>query len=323
MCSGTAARTWGPGGRAGILARDSCYNPRAVADLALLLLTLLWGSTFLLVKNLLAGTSAGLFLVIRFAIAAAVLLGVALWRRERFDRALVRHGLLLGLAMFAGFALQTLGLLYTTPARSGFITGLSALGTPFLARFVLGRRVPAAVWLGASVAMVGLLALTRPFGAGTPAVLFGDLLTLGCALAYAFQIVYTGEWAPRHALAALVTVQLSVTVVLSPLLLPLEPWRFRPDGAFWGTVAFTSLVMTALAFFVMAWAQRHTTAVRTALIFALEPVSAALFSHVFGGEPLGVLDLTGGGLIILGVLVGELGSALRKAAGASEARRAA
>ena len=169
--------------------------------------------------------------------------------------------------------------------------------------------------------MAGLLALTRPFGAVTPVVLFGDLLTLGCAAAYAFQIVYTGEWAPRHPLAALVAVQLGVTLLLSPALLPLEPWRFRPDLAFWGTMAFTSLVMTALAFFVMAWAQRHTTAVRTALIFALEPVSAALFSHLVGGEPLGPLDWAGGALIVVGVLVGEVGGGLVARFTRSEGRR--
>jgi drug/metabolite transporter (DMT)-like permease len=285
-----------------------------VADLALLLLTLGWGTTFLLVKNALAGTSPSVFLLLRFAVASAVVGAVALARRDRPTREAVRHGLLLGLAMFAGFALQTLGLRATTPSRSGFITGLSVLIVPFLARFMLGRRVRLAAWAGVALAVAGLVALTRPFGEGVPeGVRAGDLLTLGCAIAFAFQIVFVSEWSVRHPLALFTLVQVGATFGLSTLLLPLEPPALRSDPALWGTVLYSGVVMTALAFFVMNWAQRHTTAVRAALIFSLEPVAAALFSHLVGGEPLVLLDWVGGGLMVLGVVVAEVGSALEAA----------
>jgi drug/metabolite transporter (DMT)-like permease len=281
-----------------------------VADLALLVLTLCWGTTFLLVKNALVGTSAAVFLLLRFGLASLVVGGVAVARGDRPTRAAVRHGLLLGLAMFAGFALQTLGLARTTPARSGFITGLSVLIVPFLARFALGRRVPLAAWAGVALAVAGLLALTRPFGGGVPAdVRTGDLLTLGCAVAFAFQIVLVSEWSSRHPLALFTLVQVGATLALSALLLPLEPPALRSTPALWGTVLYAGVVMTAVAFFVMNWAQRHTTAVRAALIFSLEPVAAALFSHLVGGEPLVTLDWVGGALMVLGVAVGEVGSA--------------
>ena len=283
-----------------------------MSDLALLALTLAWGTTFLLVKGALEGTSTGVFLVLRFGVALLALLALALVRRDRGSEGLVRHGLLLGLAMFAGFALQTLGLRYTTPARSGFITGLAAVLTPLITRFALRRRVRLSAWAAIALALCGLATLTRPFSGASEEVLRGDGLTLLCALAYALQIVFTSEWSPRHPLALLVLLEVATTFALSPLLIPLEPVRLTATPGFWATVLFTGLGMTALAFFVMAWAQRRTSAVRAALIFTLEPVAAALFSHLVGGEPLAPLDWLGGGLMVLGVAVGEVGSALER-----------
>jgi drug/metabolite transporter (DMT)-like permease len=291
-----------------------------VPDLALLLLTLAWGSTFLVVKNALAGTSAAVLLVLRFAAASVTVAAFVLARRDRIGAATLRDGGRLGIAMFGGFALQTLGLRSTTPARSGFLTGLAVLIVPVIARFVLRRRVGAAAWFGVALAVGGLLALTRPFAGDVSAeVRTGDLLTVGCAVAYAFQIIYTSEWSPRHALAPFTLVQVGTTLALCTLLLPLEPPRLAPTPGLSAAVLYLGVVMTALAFFVMNWAQRHTTAVRAALIFSLEPVAAALFSHVLGGEALGALDWAGGGLIVLGVVVGEVGSALqaRRLAGAA------
>jgi drug/metabolite transporter (DMT)-like permease len=162
-----------------------------------------------------------------------------------------------------------------------------------------------------ALAVVGLLALTRPLGDDIgPATRLGDLLTIGCAIAYAFQIIWTSEWSARHPLALLTLVQVGTALVLQTLLLPLEQARYTPGPALWASVLFTGVAMTACAFFIMNWAQRHTTAVRAALIFSLEPVGAALFSHWVGGEPLALLDWTGGGLIVLGVILGELGGVL-------------
>ncbi len=292
-----------------------------MADLALLLLTLAWGTTFLLVKNVLAaGTSPGVFLLLRFAVAGAAIALVVAWRRDRPTLAALRHGVLLGLAMFGGFAFQTVGLRYTTPSRSAFLTGLAVLIVPFLARFLLRRRVHPGAWVGVALAVLGLLALTRPFDASVAAdVRLGDVLTMGCAGAYAFQIIYTSEWSARHPLALLTLVQVGTTCALSTLLLPLEDVALASTPAVWGAVLYLGLAMTAAAFFVMNWAQRHTTAVRAALIFSLEPVAAALFSHFVGGEPLAALDWAGGGLIVLGVVAGEVGGALHAQAPAEPA----
>ena len=105
--------------------------------------------------------------------------------------------------------------------------------------------------------------------------------------------------------------QISVAFLGFLAMLPFEEVRLRPDADLWGTVAFTGIAMTAGAFFVMNWGQRHTTAVRAALIFSLEPAAAALFSHYYGGEPLLPTDWLGGALIVLGVAAGEVGGALQ------------
>jgi drug/metabolite transporter (DMT)-like permease len=284
-----------------------------VADLALLVLTLFWGTTFTVVKAALEIASPGVFLAARFATAAAVLGAVWLVRRDRTGASFARHGALLGLFMLAGFVLQTLGLRHTTPARSGFLTGLAVLVVPFLGKFLLGRTVKLASWIGVVLAVAGLTLLTRPFAEDiSAAIRLGDLLTAGCAVAFALQIVYTSEWSPRHPLVPFTLAQVAVTLAGALLLAGLEDRAFDPARApaFAGAVAFTGVFMTAGAFFVMNWGQRHTTAVRAALIFALEPVAAALFSHYVGGEPLGPWDWAGGGLIVLAVVAGELGGAL-------------
>ena len=284
-----------------------------MADLSLLLLTLVWGTTFTLVKRVLdAGTSPAVFLALRFGLATAAIGAVWLWRRPRPTPGLLRDGTLLGLAMFLGFALQTFGLRYTTPARSGFITGLAVVIVPLIAKFLQGRRVGGPAWTGVALAVAGLFLLTRPFGGDTAALVqLGDLLTLGCALAYAFQIIWTSEFSPRHALVSLTFVQIAVTFAGTLLLALLEPRSLAPSTELVGTVLFTGLVMTVGAFFVMNWAQRHTTAVRAAIIYALEPPAAAVFSNLVTGEVLPPIGIAGGALILLGIVVAEVGGALQ------------
>lgn len=292
-----------------------------MADLSLLLLTLFWGTTFTVVKEALTIATPGVFLSARFATATLVLAAVALWRRDRVGPGFLRDGLLLGLTMLAGFVLQTVGLRHTTPARSGFLTGLSVLVVPFVARFFFGRKVKPASWVGVAFAVAGLALLTRPWADDlAAAVRLGDLLTAGCAVAFALQIVFTAEWSGRHPLVPFVLVQVAVTLAGVLALAAVEPRSFDAERvpAFVAAVGFTGVLMTAFAFFVMNWGQRHTTAIRAALIFALEPVAAALFSHLVYGEPLGPWDWGGGALIVLAVVAGEVGGVLEGRGGAVE-----
>ncbi len=282
-----------------------------MAELALLLLTIFWGSTFLLTKRILATTSPGVFLSLRFGLAA-VAMGIVWWlvhrrRPVRLTPGLWRDGTLLGLTMAGGFLLQTIGLRYTTAPRSGFLTGLTVLFVPLVARFGMKKPVAPATWIGVSLALVGLAVMTRPFdGSVTTAMRFGDTLTLGCAVAFAAHLVWTAEWSARHALPPLLLVQILVVLVGALVLAAFEPRQVGPAPDLIAVVVYTGLVMTAGAFFLQTWAQRHTTAVRAALIFALEPVFAALCVWLVGGERIPAAEWIGGAVIVAGVVFGEI-----------------
>lgn len=285
-----------------------------MADLALLILTVFWGTSFHFVHRVLDVASPGVFLAARFGLATAILGALALLRRRRTGPGFLRHGGLLGAFVFLTYGLQTVGLRYTTPSRSGFLTGLSVLIVPFVARFWLGRPVRGAAWAGVALAVLGLAALTRPWSGDVPAtVRLGDALTAACALTCALQIAFTAEWAPRHPLVPLTAVQLAITCAGALVMMSVEDRRLdlaHGAATFAGTVVFTSVALTVGAFLVQNWGQARTTAVRAALIFSLEPVGAALFSHYYGGEPMAQLDWIGGGLVVLGVVVGEVGGAI-------------
>jgi drug/metabolite transporter (DMT)-like permease len=281
-----------------------------MADAVLVLLTLLWGTTFSLVKEALVGTSAGVFVALRFTLALAVLGAVWLVTRARITPGLWRDGLRLGLAMLGGFGLQTEGLRYTTAAHSAFITGSSVLLVPFIARVQYRRRIAASGWAGAALALWGILLLTRPWSAETGGDLkLGDLLTFGCALANAYLILFTSDVSARHGLVPLTAVEVAVTLAGALVAVALEPIRVTPGAPLAGVVAFTGIFMTAGAMLVMNWAQRRTSAVRAALIYSIEPVAAAIFAHFYAGDTLGPFDWVGGGLVLAGVVTGEAGAA--------------
>lgn len=281
---------------------------RLMADGALALITALWGVTFVVVKEALGHGDPFSFLTLRFATGAVALTALA-WRGMLVPQTL-RRGLVLGVFLFLGFALQTVGLVSTTPSRSAFITGLYVVFVPVLG-LVLFRRVPRlASVVGVTLAAVGMHYLTGvEMGAGE-GLSPGDWLTLGCAVAYAFHILLTERYAPQSGATALVAVQLWVVALLSALCLPFTEVHVEWTSSFLGAVAICGLLASALAITVQTWAQARTTAVRTALIYATEPVFAAVYSVSLGYEVLGTREWVGGGFIVAGVLVAELGGHL-------------
>lgn len=277
------------------------------ADAALLGLTVLWGITFVAVKDSLAFTSPFAWLTARFLLGAAVATPFA--ARHGLRLADLRSGAVLGLFLFVGFVLQTTGLALTTPSRSAFITGLYIAIVPFLSFALLRRPPKASSLVGIGVALVGLYLLTGG-GGGPSGRLVGDLLTLGCAVAFAFHIVWTERYAPTAPPTVLAAVQLWVVAGLSALALPFESVRLQWSGSLVASLVFCGVFVSAFATSVQTWAQARTSSVRAALLFAMEPVFAAACSVALGRERLEAPELWGGGLIVSGVLLGELGGAL-------------
>jgi drug/metabolite transporter (DMT)-like permease len=281
---------------------------RLQADGAMTLMTAFWGITFVVVKGALSHGDPFSFLTLRFSIGAVALTAFA-WRGMLVPQTL-RRGLVLGLFLFLGFALQTVGLVTTTPSRSAFITGMYVVFVPMLG-LALFRRVPrVASVVGVVLAAVGLHYLTGVQVGEAEDLSTGDWLTLGCAMAYAFHILLTERYAPKSGATALVAVQLWVVALLSALCLPFTEVRVEWTPSFLGAAAVCGLLASALAITVMTWAQARTTAVRAALIYATEPVFAAVYSVALGYETLGVREWVGGGFIVAGVLVAEVGGHL-------------
>ncbi len=281
------------------------------ADLALLAVAAVWGLTFTAVQRALDDAGVFSFLTARFAIAVLVLALVFPRRALRLNRSVVLLGGLIGLWLTAGYSLQTAGLLYTTASKSAFITGVSVVLVPVLS-FALSRVRPRASSVGAvALAIVGLYLLTSPGGDG-PNV--GDVLTLGCAVAFALHIVTTERVAPHHDPVALALSQIATAGLASALLmllwegprLTLTPWTVFALGV-------TGVLATAVAFAVQMWAQRRTSATHVAVIFTAEPLFAALFARLIQGELLGLEGVLGGTLIIAGILIAQIGASRRSA----------
>lgn len=277
------------------------------ADLALVFIALIWGSTFVVVKEALASASTLLFLALRFALASLALLVV--FRRLHVtmlgqNRMLV-GGALAGVCLFGGYVFQTFGLRSTTPSKSAFITGLSVVLVPLLSSLVYRRAPEIAEVLGVLLAAGGLALMTlheRSFTIST-----GDMLTLISAFGFAIHILVLGHYSRFGGFEALSVVQI---VTCAAIALGTFWWVETPQVVWRPSLlialAITGLLATALAFTVMAWAQQHTTATRTALFFVLEPVFAALTSFLVEGEVFTPRGGVGAALILAGIVLVDL-----------------
>ncbi len=276
--------------------------PRRLADASLILVTAIWGSTFLIVQNSLHQVSPLAFLACRFSIASAVLL---LINRKHFTREAVMPGIITGFFLFAGYAFQTIGLQFTTASKSAFLTSLSVPMVPFAAALVYKKAPGLRETLGIALASAGMLLLTVPGGIGQ--ISKGDVLSFCCAVSFAAQVVAVSFYSGRGSFGTFVSMQMvTVTALSFATCRWAEPFTFRPDGRAWFAFAVTGLLATALAFSVQAWAQQYTSVNRAAVIYALEPVFAWLTSFILLGEVLSVRATAGAGLILFGILIVEM-----------------
>ena len=297
------------------------------AALALAATTFVWGSTFIVIRDLVAdergqGIPPLLLVSTRFAIATLATLAALLATGAKMEREAWRRGIVLGLVTAGGFAFQSLGLRFTTPSRSAFITNISLLMVPVFG-MALGRKRPgAAVWLGSLVALGGLWLLEFPWdriadaqgdAARQATYLRGDILTLGCATFFALQILATEAFSPKTQLLPLAFAQFLTCGVVTGLVgLSLgEAGRIAMPtqdllGRCVAEILYLGFVATTGCLLVQVWAQRHISATRAALIFMLETVFAALLAYLLFGERLTGVQWGGAVLVFLGVLAAEL-----------------
>jgi len=286
-------------------------DKRLRADLGLAFCTVLWGSTFVVVKSSLDHSSVFLFLAMRFTVAAAAM---ALWRPRVFrtvEREEVFAGLRLGFFMFCGYAFQTAGLKYTSASNSGFITGSSVVLVPLILAMFWGRRATLWVYVGTLAAAAGLYFLTIPV-TGAAHLNRGDVLTFFGALSYAVHIILVSEYSKEHSAAALSVLQVLACAALAwPTALGANAihWQglaFNSTLSLWLDIAVCAILATAVAFWLQLWAQQYTSPSHAAILFTLEPVFAVITSYFVLGERLGTRAIGGAALVLAGILGAEL-----------------
>jgi drug/metabolite transporter (DMT)-like permease len=283
------------------------------ADSALAFVALIWGATFVVVKQALLGISTVYFLSLRFWLASLFMV-LLFWRplrRAGLKEVLrgLRGGTFAGVFLWAGYMLQTFGLKYTTAGKSGFLTGLYIALVPIIGAIAYRRWPQASEVLGILCAVVGMAVMTLPSLGSHGSVLDinrGDLLTIGCAVAFSFHLLILGYYSQRARYEAVALGQILCAAVLSTVSLLVEPPQASWNGQIVFALGLTSLFATALAFAFQTWGQQYTTATRTALIFALEPVFALMTAVVVGGETLTFAAVMGGAFILGGILLVEL-----------------
>ena len=269
----------------------------------------MWGLTFVMVQDAIAVLPTMAFLAYRFG-SAAVLVAVVFRDRIRSLGADGwRAGALMGLFLCAGYVFQTLGLEHTSASNAGFITGLMVVFTPVLGAIFLGQRLPAIAWAAAAVSAAGLYLLS---GAGGGLELRGDGLVLLCAIAFAAHILVTDRAVGDHDVGALLVVQLSVVGLVCLVVAGASGQLEVPRGAtVWSALLVTSLVASALGFFVQTYAQRNAPPARTALILASEPAFAGLFGYLLADERLGLVSWLGAAMILAAIVAVEVVPRLR------------
>jgi drug/metabolite transporter (DMT)-like permease len=273
-------------------------------ELALVAVTAVWGSTFVLVRDAVALVPPFAFIAYRFLAAAALLAAVRPRLAADAGRPLAAAGVLAGLALFAGYGFQTVGLQYTTASNAGFITGLAVVLTPLFAALLL--RQPPGRWpvAGALLAAAGLALLSLQ----QLEVRRGDALVLGCAVAFAAHILLLGRFAPRFPSYPLAVVQLGTAGLLALGWAGAAGDLVVPGSAeVWVALAITAVAASAGAFLIQTRAQQEVSPTRTAVILTMEPVFAGLFGFLLAGERLSGRGWAGAGLILAGMLVAELG----------------
>lgn len=286
------------------------------ADVALVLVTAIWGSTFIVNRIVLETAPPLGFLTLRFGIGGLILLALG-WGRRRTP-GLLFDSFLVGILLAVGIGLQVTGQLFTTASKAAFVTGLSVPFTP-LVELLVTRKLPSKEnLLGLTLAVAGFTLMTFP--KDVHGVNAGDLLVLGTAVVYAFIIVKVAQSAPKHDVRLFAAGQIAFAgLFVGAGRLALTPFLARP-GAFFAAearaipatprillaVAWMALVATVVTFVVQTWAQARMSATHAAILYALEPVFTALFAAAILAERMSAREVAGGALVLVGIVVSEL-----------------
>ena len=280
-------------------------NKKITAQIGLLFVTIIWGLTFVLVKAALNDAPPFSFAALRFGLATLITLLIVNKNIITITKNEIIGGILCGFFLFLGYAFQNFGLMNTTATKSAFITSISVLIVPFILVAMDIQKVKLRIWLAVVLATFGLYLLILPGGG----INIGDVITFGCAVSFALHIIAQDNYLKKEIrLLPFICIQLAFVTLISFI----HAQVFEPEAIIWSTrltyaIIITGIFATLIALLIMVWAQKILNPSETALIFAMEPVAAALFAMVFAGEILGLLGWIGGGFVCLAVVYGKSG----------------
>ena len=282
---------------------------RVTGEAVLVGVTIIWGATFSVTRGGLQFISPLLLIAIRFIGSAVIVAPILALLGHKFRKAFL-PGVVLGLLLAAGYGLQTIGLQYTTAARSAFVTYLFAVFVPPLQRLVTGRRLSPGNLLGLAIVLIGTAILARPWRAGGWNK--GDMLTLGAAVTVAFFVVLVDKFSRRHDPILFVPTEFAVAGLVAGVAAlvagaaGIEPLRFVPTQELFLAIAFLAVIGTVGALGIQTVVQARTTPIRATTIYALEPVFAAFFGRVILTERMEPIEILGASVIVVGVLISQL-----------------
>ena len=284
-------------------------NKHLKADLSLLAMVVIWGSSFILMKNTLDFMPPFAYLSLRFSLAAAVLIGVLFRQMKAIKPKDLGRGAICGALVSSYMGLQVLGLLYTTVAKSSLITGMSVIMVPILSAFILKKAPNTHSIVGVALAAIGMISLSE---FSFSAINIGDIMTFGCAVLCAIHILMISHFSEKTDPRVLSVLQCIVCALSFSIM-----WGLTGFGGFEFNLSVliallvTGVFGTSLAYTVWAVVQKDTTPTKTALIFSSEPVFAIIFALLIPNnsgntEPLTLFVVAGCTLIVTGMLVAEL-----------------
>ena len=275
------------------------------AEIYLLIIVIIWGSTFALIKGVIDLIPPYTYLTYRFLLAALILVLIFWKRMKKINIMILKKGSLIGIFLFLAYTFQTVGIKYTTATKAGFITGLSVVLVPIISHFLIKEKINRNSAIGVVLAFAGLWFLNY---SSSFSFNLGDFLVLLCAFSFATHIISVGLFSKKLDYVLLAIVQITVVFVLSLLMAliyerPAIHLSYSAD--IWWSIMITGVFATALAFYMQNRFQRYSTATKTAIIFSGEPIFAAVFSYFLLGEKVGLIAWIGGLLIIFGMIVSQ------------------
>lgn len=269
---------------------------------ALMVAAMAWGSTVVVAKSAFESISPINLLALRLILTGAVLLAV-FSTRLRMSPGTALRGLLLGALFTTGISAQMIGLQYTPPSLSGFMTASYVVFTAIIAAVLLGQRQPATTWLAVGLTTVGIVVLAGGANTGDVGFGFGSGLTLFGALMFAFHIVLLGRWVRPDTVQQLTVMQALVGTVAALLVLPFTDFAVPSDPVLWLQLLYLGIFCGAVTLFLQSWAQSHVAATPSAVIMCSEPVWAVVLAIGFGFETLTVFIIVGGSLVVVSLLL--------------------